>query len=555
MFSRRFTDVSKLSSNNIINVNQSEFLDAINDEETQKIKNYLNDLNLKIYQIKDENGYTPLHRSVFKNNYDLTLQIINKVKREVGLGPSNKIENFINEKTNEGYTALHYAAIVGNLKIVKLLKEYGAKIDYITKEGQNVLHLAAQSNQPSIILYFLFNDPLDISSVDETGSTPLHWACYSGAVESVLYLISLKADINALDNEQYTPLHIATISNKAKIVKLLLQNNADKNIRSQKGLLPIDIARNKNFTKIVNLLLDKEFNPYCTLEFPITYIQPDNLYKKIMLLMIIIPEIIVFILVFPFIENMYHIYASLGTFFFSILAYVIFIYKNPGYQMNYGLLNECKRLEIKNPLKKLVDDEVDIKNFCPKCYVNNSIDNNIKHCFICDKCVIELSHHCFWINKCVGKKNKCAYLFFIFSSFLYAFYSIFICCLFLFDSVYIPYEKAFPPSWLNWEIDRGFRVVGSGLVIVFSIIISFPLFFLFMFQMCKSCKLLGKDEMNNSLEISKNSEEPFINDDYNEIKKLETEENILNNNDTININISNQKYPLMEDRPSNTSNQ
>ena len=86
MFSRRFTDVSKLSSNNIINVNQSEFLDAINDEETQKIKNYLNDLNLKIYQIKDENGYTPLHRSVFKNNYDLTLQIINKVKREVGLG-------------------------------------------------------------------------------------------------------------------------------------------------------------------------------------------------------------------------------------------------------------------------------------------------------------------------------------------------------------------------------------------------------------------------------------------------------------------------------------
>ena len=73
--------------------------------------------------------------------------------------------------------------------------------------------------------------------------------------------------------------------------------------------------------------------------------------------------------------------------------------------------------------------------------------------------------------------------------------------------------------------------------------------------MCKSCKLLKKDEMNNSLEINQNNEEPFINDDYNEIKKLETEENILNNNDTININIPSQNYPLMEDRPSNTSNQ
>ena len=34
----------------------------------------------------------------------------------------------------------------------------------------------------------------------------------------------------------------------------------------------------------------------------------------------------------------------------------------------------------------------DITEFLQKSY-------NIKHCFICDKCVEDFSHHCFWINK------------------------------------------------------------------------------------------------------------------------------------------------------------
>ena len=562
MFSRRFTDSSKISSfnnnnNNIINLNKSEFLEAINDEETQKINNYLNDSNLNIYQIKDENGYTSLHRSVFKNNYELTIQIIDRVKKEVGIGHSNKLENFINEKTNEGYTALHYAAMIGNLKIIKLLKDNGAKIDSVTKLGKNVLHIAAENNQPSVIIYFIFNEPLDIYSVDENGSTPLHWACYSGAVESVSYLISLKADINAIDNEKYTPLHLAASTNREKIVRLLLQNGVNKNLRNINGELPIDIASKNNYKNIVNLLTDKKYNPLCTLEFPIIYIQPTNIYKKIIILMIIIPEIIIFILILPFLEEMYHTYANLGTFFLCLLTYVIFIFKNPGYQTNNTLLNECQRLEIKDPLKKLVDDEVDIKNYCPKCYTENYENNNIKHCFICDKCVLKLSHHCFWINKCIGKNNKSAYLTFIFFSFLYTFYSIFLCFLLLFDTVYIPYEKIFPPSWFNLVIDRGFRVLGAGVIIVFAILVSFPLFFLFMIEMFKSCKLLGKnkdininDEINNSDKINKNIEEPLIKDDNTEKNNIKNDENIINNIE----NSSNQNFPLIDDRPSNETN-
>lgn len=40
--------------------------------------------------------------------------------------------------------------------------------------------MAAQNNKVSSLIYFR-NKHLDYNSVDEKGSTPLHWAAYSGS--------------------------------------------------------------------------------------------------------------------------------------------------------------------------------------------------------------------------------------------------------------------------------------------------------------------------------------------------------------------------------------
>jgi palmitoyltransferase len=575
MFTRRYTEISTTSANNFLNLNTIEILDLINNDEIQKIKSYLSDPNNRIWEIKDENGCTALHRSCFKNNYELTSLIINEAKKGLGLGSDYKIENFINEKTNEGFTALHYAASNGNIKIVELLKKYGARIESVTKIGKNILHISAESNQPSMLIYTIVNEPLDIFSVDENGSTPLHWACYSGAEESVKYLLSLKANINALDREKYTPLHLAVTNNKEKIVRLLLQNGADKNIVNEKNELPIDIARKRNYTSIINLLLDKEYNPLFTLDYPTTYIQPKDIYKKIVLLMIIIPEIVIIFLVLPLLENVIHSFANLGTFLLCLLTYIIIIFKNPGYQKNIKLIKDCQGEDNYKPLKKLIERKVDLKNYCPICYVENN-DNNIAHCFICNKCVLELSHHCFWFNKCIGKKNKAAYISFIFFSFIYTFHSIFICLNLLIDKVYFPYSKIFPPDFLNFPIDRGFRVVGAAIVIVFSFFVSFPLFILFMIEMFKSCGLLGKkrkkeidlinenDDDNEKNEFEKeNIKKPLINNKNNKNNNVideEENEKIIDNSENENINnnkvdIPNENFPIVDGRPSNTSSQ
>ena len=527
MFSRRLTSSSKGSSSFNLNVEASEFLEAINQNDIEKAKSYIK--SLKIWQIKDENGLTPLHYSVFRNNYDLTTIIINEVKKGLGMS-SNKISNFINEKTNEGFTALHYAVNNGNLLIVQLLKQYGAKFEAVTNLGKNAVHIAAEANQVTMLMYLILNEALDIFCLDENGSTPLHWACYSGAFEAVDYLLSLKADINAQDKERITPLFLAVDNKRENIVRILLMNGADKNLPNKKNELPINIARKKNYVRIKNLLKDKEYNPLCTLESPPKYIEPSNIYRKLILFLIIIVELIIFILILPFLEDIYHLFVNLGSFALCLLSFIIFMYKDPGYQKNTKLIKDCGGEKNNGPLKTLLDIGMKLENYCPKCYIEKK--KNITHCFICDECVLEMSHHCFWINKCIGKNNKFFYLLFIFFSFIYALESIFICSNLIFDTVTIPYIKSFFPSWIYFDIDRGFRVLGAAIVLVLSFLLSFPLFFLFMIEMFKLCGLLGKKfyEKNKMKELGK-----IDIDEDKKINLLEEKENKIElNNKKIN---------------------
>ena len=580
MFSRRLTSSSKGSSSFNLNVEASEFLEAINQNDIEKAKSYIN--SLKIWQIKDENGLTPLHYSVFRNNYDLTTIIINEVKKGLGIS-SNKISNFINEKTNEGFTALHYAVNNGNLLIVQLLKQYGAKFEEVTNLGKNAVHIAAEANQVTMLMYLILNEALDIFCLDENGSTPLHWACYSGAFEAVDYLLSLKADINAQDKERITPLFLAVDNKRENIVRILLMNGADKNLPNKKNELPINIARKKNYVRIKNLLKDKEYNPLCTLESPQKYIEPSNIYRKLILFLIIIVELIIFILILPFLEDIYHLFVNLGSFALCLSSFIIFMYKDPGYQKNTKLIKDCGGEKNNGPLKTLLDIGMKLENYCPKCYIEKK--KNITHCFICDECVLEMSHHCFWINKCIGKNNKFFYLLFIFFSFIYALESIFICSNLIFDTVTIPYIKSFFPSWIYFDIDRGFRVLGAAIVLVLSFLLSFPLFFLFMIEMFKLCGLLGKkfyeknkmkelgkidideDKKINLLEEKENKIElnnKKINEIIIEDKNLEENNNSLDNEEKeYNINtkeenessfkLPEENFPLADLRPSDAN--
>jgi palmitoyltransferase len=472
------------------NVKIGELFEYIQNKNQDKIREYFQDPECKIWQLKDENGYTILHKSVFNSDMEMTDLIIKEAKRRLGMSKGDSLAKFINDKTNEGLTALHYAANKGSIPLLKLLIENGANVDAVTNLGKNLMHMAAEGNQPSMLIYLITEQHLSAQSVDENGSTPLHWACYSGAEEAVNFLLNLNVNINEQDKEKLTPLHLATNEGREKIVLKLLQKNADRNLANNKGELPIDLARKKNHKKIAEILGEEDFNPLCSLQMPKYYIQPKDIYKKFIILMIVIPEIVIYIFILPYLEGYVQTFINVPAFILSLLFYFIFIGKDPGYKKNNQMEKDARG---KYPLIIKVNEGVDVRNYCPKCFIQKSY--NIKHCFICDKCVEDFSHHCFWINKCIAKKNKALYIIFIFFSLIYANHSLFICLELLWDDVNLPYDSKLLHLYI-FDQKRGFRVLGASACGVFSLIVGLPLWFLFLIEMLKLCRLFGNKKRN-----------------------------------------------------------
>ena len=206
-----------------------------------------------------------------------------------------------------------------------------------------------------------------------------------------------------------------------------------------------------------------------------------------------------------------------------------------------------------------VNEDVDIRNFCPKCYTQKS--NNIKHCFICDKCVEDFNHHCFWINKCIGKNNRFFYFLFIFFSLFYVNHSLYICFELLLDNVNLPYETKILHIYI-FERERGFRVLGTAIVGVFSLIVGMPLWFLFLIEILKTFGLYGRKKYDeNSLEnvvkkATKEDAKPQLELQGKEDALLPDDEKdqlINNNDDKNNINIPNNNIygSIKDDNPIN----
>lgn len=94
--------------------------------------------------------------------------------------------------TDEQFTALHFATYHGNFELIKLLvDEMHADINVRNIYGAHVLHIAAQGDQPTPLYYFVRIKNMSLDDVDNKGSTPLHWACYSKAEFALSYILAM----------------------------------------------------------------------------------------------------------------------------------------------------------------------------------------------------------------------------------------------------------------------------------------------------------------------------------------------------------------------------
>ena len=412
-----FDDDSKLFFNYINNYKTDLIAKFLSNENNHKIWNYI---------LKEENDETVLHISIKNNDKQIISLILNYCQTNLSQDDFKKL---INKTNSKGVVALHYASFQGNVDALKYLINYGADINALTSRNLNVLHYAAQGNQPNSLVYFyLFHkDKIDLEKTDIGGSTPLHWASYSSSAEIALYLINYGVDINIKDKNGNTPLHLAVIKNSYKMVQKLLQKGASNKIKNRENNTPKDIALKNNLLNIYELLKESEGSQFCNIKAPIQQKQKSKKNIIIVFIFQIIGAFILLCFMFPFINIntnnsiIYDIFLCgyiLFTFIFMIL-YIILILINPGRPKKIFNINHIKQI------MRLKEVKINLFKYCPKCLVRRT--KNSRHCVICEECCEGFDHHCYWVNNCIGKNNYKCFIVFLFLSLLDILFIMIIC--------------------------------------------------------------------------------------------------------------------------------
>ena len=138
---------------------------------------------------------------------------------------------------------LHEAAEKGDVQEVKRILEMGENVDARTTRDRTT----ADETKPA------FLSALE-STLDSSGSTPLHVAASNGHAEVVALLLEKGADPNAQNRLEVTPLHMAAKNGHLPVVEMLVAHGADVNARQCANQTALHLANWKRHRRVVKFL-------------------------------------------------------------------------------------------------------------------------------------------------------------------------------------------------------------------------------------------------------------------------------------------------------------
>ena len=181
-----------------------------------------------------------------------------------------------------GWTDLHYVAVLDLPSLAKRLLESGAKVDVRLKSdgepltdelkatlrrsgedydgwdryGETPLHLAASENAVATAT-LLVERGAAVNAKNDDGNTPLHYAARKNAVATATLLVERGAAVNAKNGWGYTPLHHATRQNAVATATLLIESGAAVNAKANNGSTPLHDAAGYNAVATATLLFER----------------------------------------------------------------------------------------------------------------------------------------------------------------------------------------------------------------------------------------------------------------------------------------------------------
>ncbi|KAL8144992.1 protein VAPYRIN-LIKE-like [Apium graveolens] len=213
---------------------------------------------------KDKKGRTPLYLAA-NEGYEECVTVLVRAGANV------------DARTIDGRTALYKALTNGNRRMMELLIHAGADptITPADRGGRSPLELARERGQKEVVellergeavlnasrsghvklIELLLETDANVNYCDQYGLTPLHVAAIKGHKDVAMLLVEFGSELDSQDVDGYTPLHLAVESGDKDMVEVLLNRGADVNIITRKGATPLYISQLLRCDIITKLLL------------------------------------------------------------------------------------------------------------------------------------------------------------------------------------------------------------------------------------------------------------------------------------------------------------
>ena len=564
-FNNLINQKERLSENNILQQRENRRIISLIKQVIQKkedniitkkkIKEILNSYNKNIILIRDDQRNTLLHIYV-KANDRISVNIIIDIYIDI-FGISEKFYNFLFLKNINGFTVFDLSVKYEYISIIKILYEQLEKsedeskiINYMEYLKNNIFNIAAENNKIYPIIFFheklkKFYKRKSIKLLDckddnlnKEGMTPILYASKNGNLKLLLILIDLGADINSINDKGYTALHYAVENNDERMVKHLLIRGANKFVNDRDNINPYNLAvllRQENLIKILyhknccqKLFCGEELGKLSgksSMILMIFYLILNIGFKLAIFfrLFFVIYNIDLFLLLSDFkIHNDTNIqeialndllscveencfpevialFSCITIDLLLLIYFIIFKCSKPVFLP--------RKINREKNLSKLYERN---ENICIKCGIIKS--SSTKHCLICDRCVENWDHHCYWLNTCISNKNFCKFKLFLYFTFIFLITNL----LFYIYSVYLilSAKDLFFQEIFNVEVGSEVYYLVLALLIsaliVLIIFIFYSLIFLnfpFVIYYCKMNINISKLEEN--IESLNDSEDSF----------------------------------------------
>ncbi|XVF31096.1 hypothetical protein REPUB_Repub16aG0116200 [Reevesia pubescens] len=204
---------------------------------TEVCKYLLEELKLDV-DTKDEDGETPLLHAA-RQGHTLTAKYL----LEHGANPAIP--------SDLGATALHHAAGIGNIELLKSILAKGVEVDSQSDAGTPLVWAAGHAQHDAVKV--LLDHHANPNTETEDNITPLLSAVAAGSLACLDLLIQAGAKVNVIAGGA-TPLHIAADNGSPELINSLLKAGADPNFLDEDGQKPIQVAAARGQRQAVEIL-------------------------------------------------------------------------------------------------------------------------------------------------------------------------------------------------------------------------------------------------------------------------------------------------------------